>query len=272
MNLLERPRLLPEAGLSLITSPRRHLGGAFFSLVPGGPVLPPACGHTISLRRYWQQKSKKQGGIFPAFFISGCCPENEIRYVETIKGPRLLERGPSCRIKPRTARWLEVRGEELAVDGLEVVLQQLFAGIKGSAHDGDDTAELAVGAEVADAFDLLLGKFSHVGIAGSHRFRDRETGSLHIGKGLGRKIFGGKGDRSDGHSNDGLFSGVLEDGHGSALGRLDRLGLGPAGGQVQRKVIGLHFSSQRHGCAKKDAQKAGCRKRQDFLHMILLKV
>ena len=27
------------------------------------------------------------------------------------------------------------------------------------------------------------------------------------------------------------------------------------------------------GCgAKKDAQKAGCRKRQDFLHMILLKV
>ena len=95
------------------------------------------------MRHYWQQKSKNQAGFLPPF-------------TDRKKALALLERGPSCRIKPRTARWLEVRGEELAVDGLEVVLQHLFAGIKGSAHDGDDTAELAVGAEVADALGISL--------------------------------------------------------------------------------------------------------------------
>ena len=100
---------------------------------------------------------------------------------------------------------LEISGEELAVGRLEIVLQHLLTGIEGSAHDGDDAAELAVGTEIADALDLLFGEFSHIGIAGSHRFCGRETGSLHIGNGLDRKIFGGKRDRCDGHSDDGLF-------------------------------------------------------------------
>ena len=123
-----------------------------------------------------------------------------------------------------------------------MVLQQLLTGVEGSAHDGDDTAELAIGTEIADALDLFLGEFSHIGIAGKHRFGDCEAGSLHIGKGLGCKIFGRKRNRGDGHCDDSLFRGILEDGHGCALGRLDRLGLCPAGGKVQSKVIGLHFS------------------------------
>ena len=101
---------------------------------------------------------------------------------------------------------LEISGEELAVGRLEIVLQHLLTGIEGSAHDGDDAAELAVGTEIADALDLLFGEFSHIGIAGSHRFGGRETGSLHIGNGLDREIFGGKRDRCDGHSDDGRFS------------------------------------------------------------------
>ena len=179
------------------------------------------------------------------------------------RGPLLVQSGGVQR--------LEISGEELAVGRFEIVLQHLLTGIEGSSHDGDDAAELAVGTEIADALDLLFGEFSHIGIAGSHRFGGCETGSLHIGNGLDREIFGGKRDRRDGHSDDGLFSGVLEDGHGRALGRLDRLGLRPAGGKVQRKVIGLYFISQRCGCAKKDTQETGCRKRQDFLHMILPK-
>ena len=185
-------------------------------------------------------------------------------------GPRPVGRGP-LRVQSGGVQRLEISGEELAVGRLEIVLQHLLTGIEGSSHDGDDAAELAVGTEIADALDLLFGEFSHIGIAGSHRFGGRETGSLHIGNGLDREIFGGKRDRCDGHSDDGLFGGVLEDGHGRALGRLDRLGLRPAGGKVQRKVVGLYFISQCCGCAKKDTQETGCRERQDFLHMILPK-
>lgn len=175
----------------------------------------------------------------------------------------------SCR-SGKIAR-LEASGEKLAVGRLKIFLQHLLTSIERGSHDGDDAAELAIGTEIADTLDLIFGEFSHIGITGSHRFRHGKTGSLHIGKGLGCKIFGGKRDRGDSHSDDALFSGVLKDGHGRALGRLDRLGLRPAGGNIQRKVIGLYFSSQRCGCAKKDAQETGCRKRQDFLHMILPK-
>ena len=163
-------------------------------------------------------------------------------------------------------------GKEFCIGRLEVFIQKVLAGFGVGADDGDDAAELAVGTEIADALDLLFGEFSHIGIAGSHRFCGRETGSLHIGNGLDRKIFGGKRDRCDGHSDDGLFGGVLEDGHGRALGRLDRLGLRPAGGKVQRKVVGLYFSSQCRGCAKKDTQEASCRKCQKFFLLSSLKV
>ena len=84
--------------------------------------------------------------------------------------------------------WLESRGEELAVKRLKVILQQLFASFNGSTHDSDDAFDFAIGTEIADTFGLVLGKFSHIGIAGSHRFRDGEAASLHIGKGLGSKV------------------------------------------------------------------------------------
>lgn len=110
--------------------------------------------------------------------------------------------------------WLESRGEELAVKRLKVILQQLFASFNGSTHDSDDASDFAIGTEIADTFGLVLGKFSHIGIAGSHRFRDGEAASLHIGKGLGSKILGGKRSGRDGHCDGNLFLGVLENGYG----------------------------------------------------------
>jgi len=108
--------------------------------------------------------------------------------------------------------WLESRGEELAVKRLKVILQQLFASFNGSTHDSDDASDFAIGTEIADTFGFVLGKFSHIGIAGSHRFRDGEAASLHIGKGLGSKILGGKRSGRDGHCDGNLFLGVLENG------------------------------------------------------------
>ena len=128
-------------------------------------------------------------------------------------GPRPVGRGP-LRVQSGGVQRLEISGEELAVGRLEIVLQHLLTGIEGSSHDGDDAAELAVGTEIADALDLLFGEFSHIGIAGSHRFRDGEAASLHIGKGLGSKILGGKRSGRDGHCDGNLFLGVLENGYG----------------------------------------------------------